>query len=169
MTAEMGYVTETDARLAAWDLFLETQGTLLCRLERELHAECGLPLTWYAVLLRLHDAPDRRLRMQELVGPLMITKSGITRLVDRMVAAGLIARTTCPSDRRGAFASLTEAGSATLQQATPIHRRGIYQHFGEHLTDDELRALTHVLTKLMASAPPRHHAPACLARTWDDS
>lgn len=168
MTAEMGHATATDARLAAWDLFLEAQGTLLCRLERELHTECGLPLTWYTVLLRLGDAPDRRLRMQELVGSLMLTKSGITRLVDRMAAAGLIARTTCPSDRRGAFASLTDAGSATLQRATPIHRRGIQQHFGNQLTDDELRALTRVLTKLMASAPPRHRAPACLPRTWDD-
>lgn len=135
-------------RLGAWRLFLEAQTTLLWRLNRELEQERNLPLTWYDVLVRLEESPRQRLRMQELVGSLLLSKSGITRLVDRMEEARLIRREVCPSDKRGAFATLTDEGRATLRQATPVHLRGIEEHFGRHIDDADLEAVTRTLRRL---------------------
>ncbi len=139
-------------RLAAWRTFVEAHAAVVALLERELAVERGLALSWYEVLLRLAEAPDERLRMQELARCLPLTKSGLTRLVDRMVAAGYIRREQCPSDRRGSFAVLTPQGRSALRRAAPVHLRGIQEHFARHLDDDQARVLTEVLTRIQVEA-----------------
>ncbi|TML38127.1 MAG: MarR family transcriptional regulator [Actinobacteria bacterium] len=96
----------------AWQALLLAQRALLDRLEDDLRREHGLPLSSYEVLLFLSRAPGRRLRMHELAESVLLTPSGITRLVDRLEGEGLVSRESCPTDRRGSFVVLTEAGRA---------------------------------------------------------
>jgi DNA-binding MarR family transcriptional regulator len=141
-----------DSRLAAWRSLLEAHAALTELLERELVAERGLPLSRYEVLLRLVEAPGGRLRMQELASSVLLSKSGLSRLVDRMEAAGLVRRERCPSDRRGAFAVLTDQGRSALRRAAPVHLRGIQEHFARHLADGEARTLAAALGRVSAAA-----------------
>lgn len=152
-----------DDRLAAWAAFLRAHAAIKAKLERELLTERDLPLTWYEVLLHV-DGFGGRMRMQELARSVLLSKSGLTRLVDRMEAADLVVRRTCESDRRGAFVGITEKGAAVLRSAAPVHLRGISEHFASHLSDDELRFLRTVMERLAdaaedAGAPP---APPCV-------
>jgi DNA-binding MarR family transcriptional regulator len=147
------------AQLSAWRLLLEAHATVTELLEHELVTERGLPLTRYDVLLNLAEAPEGRLRMQELSASVLLSKSGLSRLVDRMVEAGLVRRERCEDDRRGWFAVLTDQGRSALRRAAPIHLRGIHEHFTHHLDPEEVKALTTALTKVVAAAratpPPR--------------
>ena len=133
----------------AWRAFLNTHATVIGALERELDEELGLPIGWYDVLTNLNDAPEGRLRMQHLAESVVLSRSGLTRLVDRMERSGLIAREMCPIDRRGTFAVITVEGRATLQRAAPTHIRGIQQHFLRHVDAEDLRALCRVLEKVL--------------------
>src|SRR5436305_12544159 len=126
-----------DRRLAAWRALLASHAALIGRLGEELQEEKGLPLPWYEVLLWLGQAPDGRMRMGELADSLLLTPSGVTRLVDRMESDGLVARQRCPSDRRGWHAVITPAGRARLRAAAPVHLRGIQRHFASHLSDEQ--------------------------------
>lgn len=135
--------------LATWRAFLEAHSTLLRVLEVELERERDLPLSWYDVLLHLSEASDRRLRMQELAGRLVITQGGVTRLVDRMEEAGLVAREPCESDRRGTYTVLTEEGHRILRAAAPAHLRGVEAHFLRHLTRDEVGTLGDALSRVL--------------------
>lgn len=130
-----------ERQLGAWRAFLCAHATVVDRLDRELQEEHGLPLTWYEVLLHLDAAPDQRLRLSGLAEQLLLSRSGLTRLVDRMVAAGLIERQVCRSDRRGAFAVVTPEGRSRLRQAAPGHLRGVEEHFAGLLTSDEIDAI----------------------------
>jgi DNA-binding MarR family transcriptional regulator len=140
------------ARLAAWRALLEAHASVTDLLERELEQERGLPLSKFEVLMKLAEAPGGRLRMLELAQSVLLSKSGLSRLVDRMEEADLVRRERCPSDRRGAFAVLTPRGRAQLRRAAPVHLRGIQEHFASHLADDELRVLADVLGKVNAAA-----------------
>ncbi|HYY80191.1 MAG TPA: MarR family transcriptional regulator [Actinomycetes bacterium] len=145
--------TRPDPRhLAAWRSLLQAHAALTELLERELVTERGLPLSRYEVLLYLAESPDGRLRMQELAEQVLLSKSGLTRLVDRMEAAGLVRRERCPDDRRGAYAVLTDHGRAVLRRAAPVHLRGIQEHFGRHVGEDEARALSGALGRVVAAA-----------------
>ena len=140
------------AQLAAWRLLLEAHATTTELLERELVAERGLPLSRYDVLLNLAEAPGGRLRMQELSGSVLLSKSGLSRLVDRMVEAGLVRRERCQDDRRGWFAVLTDQGRSALRRAAPLHLRGIQEHFARHLEPDEVEVLAAALSRVVAAA-----------------
>lgn len=137
-----------EEQLAAWRAFLRAHATVVDRLDRELQDEQGLPLTWYEVLLHLQRVPDHRLRMSGLADRLLLSRSGLTRLMDRMVAAELIERQVCPTDRRGAFAVLTPEGAARLRRASPVHLRGVQQHFAGLLTGAEAAAIRTGLEKV---------------------
>lgn len=126
----------TDHQLAAWTSFLRAQRRVLDQLEADLRTEHDLTLSEYEVLLHLNAAPPRGLRMGELAATVLVTPSGLTRLADRMVKDGLIARETCPSDRRGYNLVLTTAGRARFKAAVPTHVRGVRDHFARHLSDD---------------------------------
>lgn len=140
-----------DDDLAPWALFLHAHSVLVERLEHELKEGRGLPLTWYEVLLRLAASPDGRMRMSDLAGSLLLSKSGVTRLIDRMEEAGLVSRGSCPSDRRGSFAVLTATGRAAYEAAAPVHLDGIERHFLGRLSKTERKALTSAFTKVLES------------------
>jgi DNA-binding MarR family transcriptional regulator len=134
-----------DPRLSAWRAFLRAHATVLRDLERELLAEQGLALTDYDVLVQLATAAEHRLRMSELADALLLSRSGVTRLVDRLVAEGLVERVTCDTDRRGQWATLTRAGYARLRAATPVHLRGVAHHFLDRMAPGDLAALERML------------------------
>ncbi len=138
----------TSPQYLAWRAFLEAHARVTEVLARELREEEDLPLTWYDVMVHLSEAPEHRLRMQDLAEAVLLSKSGLTRLVDRMQKAGLLSREACPSDRRGTFALLTDRGLATLRAAAPTHVRGVQEHFAAHLTDEEAATLTAVLRRV---------------------
>src|SRR5512143_789001 len=128
-TAEFQPLTPRDPRLAPWRAFVMAQAHVSRRLDEDLRAEHGMSLQEYVALLILAEAPDRRLRMGRLAEQLTLSKSGATRLIDRLVDDGLVARVTCPSDLRGAEAALTETGVSRLRSAAPTHLRGIADYF----------------------------------------
>jgi DNA-binding MarR family transcriptional regulator len=136
------------AGLGAWRAFLEAHARVTMKLERELQAEQALPLAWYDVLVQLEEAPGNRLRMTELAGAVLLSKSGLTRLIDRMLAAGLVDRSLDPDDRRGVFVSLRDAGLERLREAAPTHMRGIQEHFARHLGEAEARTLAAALGRI---------------------
>ena len=127
--------------LGAWRGFLRVHAALMRELDRELELAHDLPLTHYEVLLHLDNAPDHRLRMSELASSVLLSQSGITRLVDRMEREALVERVPCPGDRRGLWAIITEAGRSRLAEARPTHLAGVRARFLERLSDEDLRVL----------------------------
>jgi DNA-binding MarR family transcriptional regulator len=121
-------------------------------MERELAEGGVLPLGHYDVLLALAEAPERRLRMHELAWDVVLSRSGLTRMVDRLEGAGLLRRERCDDDRRGCYAALTEDGMEALRRAWPVYARGIAEHFGRHLDDGEARVLDESLGRVLAAA-----------------
>jgi DNA-binding MarR family transcriptional regulator len=115
------------------------------RLDEELRVEGGLTLAEYDALVQLADAEDGRLRMNQLADRVLLSRSGVTRLVDRLVADGLVGRVSCPSDARGSLAALTERGRDALRSASRTHLRGVERYFTSVLTDDDLVALRRAL------------------------
>ncbi|MGI8535104.1 MAG: MarR family winged helix-turn-helix transcriptional regulator [Mycobacteriales bacterium] len=146
MTAVRGL---SPAELTAWRTFLRAHATVLRRLEAELVAEHDLPLASYDVLVQLSEAPDRRLRMTELADRVLLSRSGLTRLADRLARDGLIERQACPSDARGTLAVLTDAGLARLRAAWPTHLRGVAEHVTGRLSAEEVVRLAELLGKLV--------------------
>ncbi len=146
------HVSRHDPRLGAWRAFLRAHARIVRRLERELTDEQQLALTDYDVLVQLAAADERRLRMSDLAERLLLSRSGATRLVDRLVAAGLVERVTCDSDRRGQWASLTPTGVERLRAAAPTHLRGVAQHFLDRLDPDELTELERMLDRVSDGA-----------------
>lgn len=139
-------------RLHVWRRFLEAHAYVIDVLERELREDEDLPLTWYDVLVHLAEAEDHRLRIQELADAVLLSKSGLSRLVTRMEQAGLVVREACTDDRRGTFAVLTDAGYERLRQTAPTHARGISEHFTELLTADEVAVLGAALDRIASAA-----------------
>ena len=119
------------------------------RVGRQAEAEGALPLDWYDVLLALENAPDNRLRMGELVEHVVLSPSGLTRLVDRIEKAGLVERRLCPNDRRAFEVELTQAGRAAREQSWPIYARAVAQGFGDRYSDEEAAQLAALLGRQM--------------------
>lgn len=143
-------IAATDWRIGVWRSFLRAHAGVLRELERELAAEAGLPLSWYDVLLQLAEAPQRRLRMAELADRVLLSRSGLTRLVDRLEAEQLVRRERSPDDARGTFTVLTAAGIDRLRAAAPIHLAGIQRNFLARFDDAELGVLGGLLARLAA-------------------
>ncbi len=149
-----------DPRLDAWRAFLFAHAQVRRQLERELQAEQGMSLAEYEVLLFLAYAPDRRRRMSDLADLMVLSRSGATRLVDRLEGADLVERVTCDTDRRGQWAQLTKAGYERLRAASPTHLRGIAEHFLNRIPADELDALHGTMDRVITEQvtfrlPPR--------------
>jgi DNA-binding MarR family transcriptional regulator len=134
-------LTPRDPRLAPWRAFVRAHAHVSRRMDEDLRSEHGLSLQEYVALLFLAEAPERRLRMGRLADSLTLSKSGATRLIDRLVDDGLVARVSCSSDLRGAEAALTEAGLNRLRKAAPTHLRGIAEYFLSGIGDDELEVV----------------------------
>jgi DNA-binding MarR family transcriptional regulator len=139
--------------LRAWRLFFESALALVDVLDAELERDAGLPLRWYDVLVKLEETPEG-LRMNMLAERILYSKSGFTRVVDRMEEAGLVRRVRPENDRRSIFVVLTDDGRETMERARRHHRHGIEQHFSRHLTDADVKALTRALEKVSAHARP---------------
>jgi DNA-binding MarR family transcriptional regulator len=136
---------------AAWRAFLRAHAAIVGALEREL-ATRGLPIAFYDVLEQL-DGAGGRLRMRELADAVLLSRSGLTRLVDRMERAGYVRREQCADDRRGAYAAITSGGRRALRQAGPAHTRGVAENFARHLTREEAIVLTSALERVASSQP----------------
>lgn len=131
----------TPAELAAWRGLLRAHAALMAELDAELEVAHGLPLSSYDVLVNLADAPGRRMRMRDLADAVLLSRSGLTRLVDRLERDGLLTRASCPTDARGAYAVLTDEGRERLIEARPTHRDGVRRRFLSHFEPDELTQL----------------------------
>ena len=141
-------ISRHDPRLRAWSGFLRAHARVVRALEQELGEEQDMALTDYDVLVQLASADPRRLRMSELADRLLLSRSGVTRLVDRLEASGLVERVSCDDDRRGQWAALTPAGEDRLRHAAPTHLRGVAEHFLDRLSPDELAVMERIFTRL---------------------
>jgi DNA-binding MarR family transcriptional regulator len=147
----MSTVTETrldGAALEAWRGYLTSHAAILRALDAELVAEHGLTTRDYEVLLFLAQADGRHLAMSALAERTMLTRSGITRLVDGLVGSGLIERHACANDARVSYAQLTDDGYETLRQASRSHVAGVRRLFVERFSEDELKTLAELLSRL---------------------
>jgi DNA-binding MarR family transcriptional regulator len=139
----------SEQQMLAWRRFLRAHALVTRRLENDLLAEQQLPLASYDVLVQLVEAPDRRLRMSELAERVLLSRSGLTRLVDRLEREGLVRREACDSDARGLFTALTTAGLDRLRVASPVHLRGIADYAVGRLDEDEAAALAALLGRFV--------------------
>jgi DNA-binding MarR family transcriptional regulator len=150
------------AQLRAWRTFLRAHALVTRRLESDLLAEQRLPLASYDVLVQLVEAPERRLRMSELAERVLLSRSGLTRLVDRMEAEGLVRREACEDDARGLFTVLTDEGLDRLRSASGTHLRGVAEYAVGRLSDGEADQLSALLARMLdadAAGLPRSRRP----------
>ena len=140
-------------RLRAWRLFFESALALLDLLDTELEHEAGIPMRWYDVLVQLEETPEG-IPMNELAERILYSKSGFTRVIDRMEEAGLVRRLRPQNDRRTILIVLTDKGTQTMEHARRYHRDGIERHFSQHLTQADIKALTRALEKISTHARP---------------
>ncbi len=136
------------AELAVWRTLQRAQATIIRRIESELLERHGLQLASFDVLQQLAQATGQRLRMNDLADRVLLSRSGLTRLVDRLEREGLVERHACPSDARGLFAVLTDCGRGRLEEATPTYHRRIRTCFLDRLGADELRQVAATASKL---------------------
>ena len=145
--------TPTREQLRAWRVFLECAYALIDILDAELRDEHGLTLRWYDVLVQLDEA-DGSCRMSELAGRILASKSGLTRVIDRMEGEGLVRRERPPEDRRVILVAITQEGRDALEAARAVHRRGIGEHFVQQLGERDLAALERLLGKVSEHVRP---------------
>jgi DNA-binding MarR family transcriptional regulator len=144
----------TDVELRAWQALLHAHHDVVQSLDRELREHHAVTFAEYDVLLRLGRAPERALRMSDLAERVLLSPSGVTRLVDRLTARGLLERRTDPGDARVALASLTTEGSRLLRLAARTHLRGIREHFTSRLTETQLRGVAAGLEQVAGPHAP---------------
>ena len=131
----------TELELDAWRGFLRTHSMLLRELDDELTRQHGLPISSYDVLVQLDEAPEGRLRMSALADAVLLSRSGLSRLVTRLESQGLIERLDCPNDARGSFAAITAKGRERLEEARETHRGGVRERFLSQLSESHQRQL----------------------------
>ena len=148
---EQSLSSPSPERLHAWRLYFESALAFVDVLDSEFERDAGLPVRWYDVLVHLEETPDG-LRMNELAEQILYSKSGFTRVVDRMEEAGLVRRVRPENDRRSILVVLTDSGRETMERARRHHRHWIDEHFSHHLSDTDIKALTRALEKLSTHA-----------------
>ena len=148
-TARIQHLTERE--LATWRSFLAASRLLFDELDRSLTEEVGVSLADYGLLARLHEAGEQGLRMSDLADFAVFSRSRISHAVDRLEREGWVERRSCPTDRRGSYAALTEAGRAKLSEARPVHHDGIRAHLLSGLSPQQQRALHEVTDQIRVS------------------
>lgn len=141
-------LSASDPRIETWRGFIHAHARLMRRLDEELQATHGLSLAEYDALLQLVNAPERRLRMSALADRVVLSRSGITRLVDRLVAAGMVERSACVTDARGAEAALTAHGLDQLRAASRTHLDGVQRYFLGVIDEPDLVAMQRSLDRI---------------------
>src|SRR6059058_1444819 len=139
----------SERELRAWRGLLRVHSRLVKALDAELETAHGLGVTSYEVLMYLADSPEGRMRMHDLASSVLLSRSGLTRLIDRLEREGYIKRESCETDGRGAFAVLTVPGRDKLEAARRTHLDGVRRHFLEHLSDAELEGLGELWDKVL--------------------
>ena len=139
----------SDQHLAAWRAFLKAHATIVDKIDRDLAAAERLPLSSYDVLIELYEAPERRLRMHELAERVVLSRSGLTRLVDRLEAESLLMRDRSSTDRRGAYAVITDKGISALRRAWPVYAQGIMQYFAQFLSLEEAQVIEKAFERIL--------------------
>lgn len=147
--------------LRAWRGLLRAHASMSKALDAELEAAHGLQLTTYEVLMYMHDAPARKMRMCDLADCILLSRSGLTRLIDRLQRDGLVVRQSCSSDARGSYAVLTDEGVRTLAAARATHLAGVRRLFLERFTPEEQELLGDAWERVLpgAGAPAPCSAP----------
>jgi DNA-binding MarR family transcriptional regulator len=152
--AEDWPLSPRDLRLEPWRAFLTAHAWVTRRLDDELRAEHDLSLAEYDALLTIAEAPGRRIRMRQLADRVVLSKSGVTRLIDRLVLDGLVERDACLTDARGAEAVLTAAGLDRLRRASRTHLRGVAEHFLGAVDDADLAVIERTMHAVAERACP---------------
>ncbi len=141
-----------NTHLQMWRAFLQTHSTVVKYLERRMQEQHGLPLAWWDVLLQLADGPEGRLRMGELAESVLLTRSGITRLVDRMIVDDLVSREACPGDRRGYYAVITQKGKDIIELVGPDHSKDAWEVFLGHINEEEADLMEKIFSRVLTAA-----------------
>jgi DNA-binding MarR family transcriptional regulator len=152
-----------DPRLVPWRMFQVAHAVLNRRLDEDLRREQGMSLAEYVALLQIVEAPGRRLRMSRLAESIVLSRSGVTRLVDRLEEDGLVSRSTCTADGRGAEAVLTERGLERMRRAARTHLHGIEQYFVGVLPDPDLETLERSFRRVVDGVRSEGRDPAACA------
>ena len=142
---------QSDAAMIAWRRFLRAHCAISRVLDQELRAQHGLTINDYDVLVQLRDSERQKLRMSDLAESVVLTRSGITRLVDGLVREGLVERVSCCSDARVAYAKITQEGLDRMAAARVTHINGIQRVFSSHFSEEDVVKLGELLGKLPAS------------------
>jgi DNA-binding MarR family transcriptional regulator len=138
--------------LAGWRGMLEVHARVTQQLDAQMHGQHGLSVSAYEVLMFLDDAPEHRMRMSDIAERVLLSRSGCTRLVDRLVEQGYVTRCAASTDGRGLYAELTDAGVEKTKAARATHRDGVRQFFLHHLTTTDQIALGDIWRRFHASA-----------------
>ncbi len=149
VTATAAWLDEVE--MEAWQAFLRASIRLMERLDTEL-AGHGVSLADYEILVHLSGETTGELRMTELAARTLVSRSGLTRRLDRLVDAGLVERRSCPTDRRGVYAVLTPDGRRRLEQAAPTHVEGVRRHFLSQVQGQDLQTFTETLNAVVESS-----------------
>lgn len=147
-TAKMSSELLSGATLDAWQRLLRAHGVIARVLDAEMQSSHGITLSDYDVLVNLRDADEDCLKMSELSRRALLTRSGMTRLIQGLERCGLVQRAACPSDARVSYAAITDAGRILLEQARVTHHAGIRRVFADHLTDAEIETFGTLLAKI---------------------
>jgi DNA-binding MarR family transcriptional regulator len=134
----------------AWGCLLRLQSQVAARIEEDMREQGETSLTWYDVLLALENAPENRLRMGEIANRIVLSRSALTRSVDKLEAEGYLRRERCGHDERGAYAVLTKKGQRALAEARPVYWAGIKKYFAGNLTHADISNLEGILEKILA-------------------
>jgi DNA-binding MarR family transcriptional regulator len=158
--ADLSSAAFADHELAAWRGMLEIHARVTHDLDAQMQAEHRMSVSAYEVLMFLADAEDHRLRMAEIANRVLLTRSGCTRLVDRLVRLGYVTRCAADGDGRGLYAELTDAGLETVNAARATHREGVRRYFLDHLTTTDQIALADIWTRFRTGAARSTSTPA---------
>ena len=152
MTIQSSACPSGDEKVQLFGLLVETNARLARTLGLELEATCDLPLPWFEVLLQLRRSSESRLKMNQIADAIVHSNGGTTRLIDRLVEAGLVERQSCPSDRRAIYVAMTSAGDAKLDEALDVHLDYLEKNLAGRLSLLERSTLADLLSKLNAPA-----------------
>ncbi len=140
------------SHLTTWRLFITAHAKLINKIDGELQAAGQIPLNWYDVLIELQEAPEKRLRMSELAEKVVLSRSGLTRLVDRLEKENYLHREIDPDDRRGFFAIITPDGESALKAAWIVYRESIAGHFASFFSLEEAQMMQNIFAKIIENS-----------------